>query len=125
MGRPAAGSRPEQHWRELMAQWRQSGLPVRVFCRRQGVAKSPFYRWRRRLEQPEGPKAALLPVRITHEEKALFLPVRVTYPDAAPTADAGVDIVLANGRCVRVRTGFDHATLVQVVDLLDEGGTSC
>jgi transposase len=112
MARPAGGSSREQHWRQVVAQWRRSGLPVRVFLRRHGVSKSPFYRWLRKLERPDGLNAGFLPVRVTHGE-------------VTPQAKAGVDIVLANGRCVRVRPGFDHATLVEVVDLLDEGGASC
>jgi transposase-like protein len=112
MARTAGISGREQHWRQVVAQWRRSGLTVRAFCLKQGLSDTLFYWWRRELERRDGLSAGFLPVRVTHGE-------------VTPQAKAGVEIVLANGRCLRVRPGFDHATLVEVVDLLDEGGASC
>ena len=112
MARTAGISGREQHWRQVVAQWRRSGLTVRAFCLKQGLSDTLFYWWRRELERRDG-------------SKVRFLPVQVTNGESAPYADAGVEIVLANGRCLRVRPGFDRTTLVEVVDLLDEGGASC
>jgi hypothetical protein len=39
---------------------------------------------------------------------------------AAPPG--GIEVVLANGRCLRVGAGFDPQTPVQVVALLEDGG---
>ena len=37
----------EQQWRRWIAQWRTSGLSVRDFCARHGLATPSFYAWRR------------------------------------------------------------------------------
>ena len=41
----------EQEWRRWIAQWRASGLSVRDFCDRHGLAAPSFYAWRSRLHQ--------------------------------------------------------------------------
>jgi hypothetical protein len=45
-------------------------------------------------------------------------------PERAEPASGNIEVVLANGRAVRVSAGFDPQTLVRVVELL-EGGHSC
>jgi transposase len=108
---PDRGGR-EQHWRAVLDRWRQSGLSVRAFCQAEGLSQPTFYWWRREILRRDTPKPA-------------FLPVRVVREDAAQRAGRGIEVVLANGRCLRVGPGFDPQTLVQVVDLLEAGGAAC
>jgi hypothetical protein len=70
-----------------------------------------FYWWRRELERRDQPQPA-------------FLPVRVLAEKTAPST-VGIEVVLANGRSVRVGAEFDPRTLVRVVELLEQGGPSC
>jgi hypothetical protein len=49
----------------------------------------------------------------------------ITEEGVSPTDGGGVEIVLSKGRCLRVRPGFDRSTLLQVLDLVDQGGPSC
>ena len=102
----------EPYWRQVLARWRRSGLKVRAFCRAEGVSEPGFYWWRRKLERADHKKTAFLPVHFVTEE-------------AKPPATRDIEIVLANGRCLRVGPGFDPHTLVTLVDLLEAGGTSC
>jgi transposase len=102
----------EPYWRMVLARWRRSGLSVRAFCRAEGVGEPSFYAWRRRLDQAD-PK------------KPVFLPVHVVTEAAQEPATRGIEVVLANGRCLRVGPGFDPQTLVKLVDLLEAGGISC
>ena len=101
----------EPHWRRVLARWRRSGLSVRAFCRAEGISEPSFYVWRRKLDQDEHKKPAFLPVHVVTEE-------------AKPPATRDIEIVLANGRCLRVGPGFDPHTLVTLVDLLEAGGAS-
>jgi transposase len=102
----------EPYWRRVLGRWRRSGLSVRAFCQAEGVSEPSFYGWRRKLDQGDHKKPAFLPVHVVTEE--------IKEP-----ATRGIEIVLANGRCLRVGPGFDPDTLVKVVDLLEAGGTSC
>ena len=41
-------------------------------------------------------------------------------PDDPPRGHCGIEVVLADGRCLRVAPGFDPATLRQVLAVLEE-----
>jgi hypothetical protein len=103
--------RKEQQWRHWMRQWQRSGLSVRAFCARHGLAQPNFYSWRRILQQRD---AAASP----------FLPVRV-LPDPAPATTPWVELVLPGGRCLRVPPGFDSTSLRQLLAVLEEEAPPC
>jgi hypothetical protein len=105
----ARDERKERQWRRWIGEWQASGLSVRAFCERRGLALPTFYAWRRTLERraAEGPA---------------FVPVQVVA-DAAPTQAGALEVVLPDGRTVRVAPGFDAATLRQLLAVL--GGRPC
>jgi transposase-like protein len=125
----------QRHWEEVLRRWREGGQSVRAFCRAAGVRESAFYFWRRELvcrghrdAAGDGLRRrtrAATPVsrssmRVSprHDPRPAFLPVRVVQPCA--TAAAGnVEIVLAEGRTVRVPPGFDRQTLADVLAVLE------
>jgi transposase-like protein len=96
----------EQQWRRWIAQWQTSGLSVAVFCARHGLAAPSFYAWRRTLQRRDDPPAAFVPVRL--------------LPDEAPAPTRPLEVVLPDGRLVRVPAGFDAATLRQLLAVLRE-----
>jgi hypothetical protein len=104
----ALGERKERQWRRWIDQWRTSGLSVRAFCARRGLATPSFYAWRRVLERRAAEKAALVPVQVV--------------ADAVPAQASALEVALADGRTVRVAPGFDAATLRQLLAVLPEGG---
>ena len=79
---------------------------MRAFCARHDLAPARFYHWRRVLER----RAA--------EPPAAFVPVQVVA-DAVPAQVSGLEVVLADGRTVRVAPGFDAATLRQLLAVLE------
>jgi transposase-like protein len=56
MGESSKSRRVEtrEFWEEAIRLWAESGLPVREFCNREGLAQHTFYSWRREL-LPESP----------------------------------------------------------------------
>jgi transposase-like protein len=106
-GRPSR----EPYWRQVIARWKRSGLSVRAFCGAEGLNPMTFYWWRRELRRRDQPQPAFLPVRVLAE--------------STESSTVGIEVVLANGRSVRVSAGFDPRTLVRVVELLEQGGPSC
>jgi hypothetical protein len=97
--------RKERQWQRWIDQWRTSGLSVRAFCARQGLTTASFYNWRRVLER----RAA---------EQVVFAPVRVVA-DAMLAPTTALEVVLADGRAVRVAPGFDEATLRRLLAVLE------
>src|SRR5271165_7026430 len=87
----------ERQWRRWIEQWQTSGLSV-----------SDFYAWRRTLHQ----RAADTPA---------FVAVQVVA-DTTPAPATALEVVLGDGRIVRVAPGFDAATLRRLLALLQEGG---
>ncbi len=96
----------ERQWQRWMAQWQTSGLSVSAFCARHGLSPANFYAWRRTLER----RAAAL---------AAFVPVHVVA-DTPPAPVSALELMLADGRSVRVAPGFDAATLRQLLAVLRE-----
>jgi hypothetical protein len=95
----------------MMRLWRSSGLSVRAFCEEQGFSQPSFYAWRRMLAERD-------------EASVPFVPVRVaTEPPASSKSDgsaSAVELVLNDGRRVRVVPGFDGPTLKRLLALLEE-----
>lgn len=100
-------ARKEQQWRRWIEAWRASGLSVRAFCARHGLAPPSFYAWRRELRRRDAEQPAFVPVRVLGAE--------------GPVPGRSIEVVLRSGRTVRVAPGFDAATLQQVVAVLEEG----
>jgi hypothetical protein len=100
----------ERQWRRWIDQWQASGLSVRAFCARHDLPSARFYHWRRVLER----RAA---------EEPAFVPVQVVA-DAVPAQASVLEVVLTDGRAVRVAPGFDAATLRRLLVVL-EGEGSC
>ena len=129
------GSERQAYWEEAMRRWKESGQSVRVFCHNEGVRESAFYFWRRELVQrshrtevANGSRPQASPVTTAshsserasprHSSVPSFLPVRVVA-DVAAEAAGGVEIILAHGCTVRVRSGFDRQTLADVLAVLE------
>jgi len=96
--------RKEQQWRRWLAQWQTSGLSVTAFCARHGLSPANFYAWRRTLQRRAAPPTPFVPVQL--------------LADAA--LNRALEVVLTDGRVVRVGPGFDAVTLRQLLAVLRE-----
>src|SRR5688572_20584504 len=103
-------SRKAAFWRQVVARWRRSGQGVREFCAGTGLSEPSFYAWRRELaarDQVEAQQRAR--VRRRSGTKPRFVPVRVVPSPIAGAAP--LEVVLGNGRVIRITTDFDAALL--------------
>jgi hypothetical protein len=100
----------ERQWRRRIEQWQASGLSVRDFCARHGLATASFYNWSRVLERRASERPAFVPVQVV--------------ADATSDNAGALEVVLLDGRTVRVAPGFDEATLRRLLAVL-EGVGSC
>jgi hypothetical protein len=69
-------------WKNHVAQWQQSGLSQRAYCRTHGLRAGHFYYWRRRMLSPPKEISFLpvaLPESVTSRQKACA--VRIHAPN--------------------------------------------
>jgi transposase len=100
-------------WKKRVEKWNKSGKTADEFAAEEGIQAKQLGWWRWKLGVEAAPvKAAGAPS---------FLPVRVVEP-RAPTVlvSALMDIMLPNGRIVRVAPGFNLAALAHVLRIADE-----
>jgi hypothetical protein len=100
-------------WRRAIREAARSGLSTREFCRQRKLPESRFYWWQRQLSVARhGPRpgqpAATASFALVSGEPG--------------TPDAGIELVLAGGRRLRIAKGVDEATLRSVLAALDEPG---
>jgi hypothetical protein len=110
MGRPDSDLDDYLDWQERLESFQGSGLEIGVFCLKEGISRSTFYRWKDRLKEgiPE-PMVAEKKAREKAEsaEGAAFVPISLK---ASP-----VEIELPNGGIVRLPLGVGQAVLVEVI----------
>ncbi len=102
-------------WSERVRRYERSGLELAEFARREGLKPKQLSWWRWRLRSSGEPATA---------GKPAFLPVRVVPSMPQPPATP-IEIALPNGRLVRVRPGFDPATLERVLAIAAEQEIAC
>lgn len=103
------GAEKEQYWQATIREAARSGGSIRAFCRRHRVKESQFYWWQRKLKavgqqlmmrrQGPGPEAASF--ALVSDERSI--------------AEAGIELVLGNGRRLRIGKGVDAETLRSVL----------
>lgn len=103
----------QAHWREVIDRQAGSGQSVRAWCRRHRVTESAFYFWRGELARRDAePNSATT--------SAAFVPVAVTA-DGVDDRQAGgrIEIVLGDGRSVRLSGLVDRRGLADVLAVLE------
>lgn len=95
-------------WHAIVDDFGCSGLTVRGFCERRGIAVSTFHQWRRRLRD------VAEPVR----RGGTFVEAMIQR-DIEPTISVAPIVELRCGRRVVVPWGFDETTLARVIGVLE------
>jgi len=106
----------ERYWQKTIREAARSGLSIREFCRRRQLKESQFYWWQRRLKQNRQPRKSALPTGA--DGKASFALVS----EEAGALDAGIELVLNDGRRLRIRRGVDEETLRAVLSAVEAAG---
>lgn len=115
-GRRADRSQWEQ-WRKLITEAARSESSIREFCRQRQITEAQFYAWRTRLN---GKRNGVARRQAMSPGKAATFAL---VSDAPEGMDAGIELVLADGRRVRINRGVDEATLRTVWSVV--GAAAC
>jgi len=103
-----------QFWRTTIREAARSGISTREFCRKRKLRECQFYWWQKRLSLVR--QALRSPKRNT--ASASFALVS----DEPGSNDAGIELVLAGGRRLRIAKGVDEATLRAVLAAVEPEG---
>ena len=98
----------ESIWRRHVKRQPASGLSIRGYCCEHDLHESAFYFWRREIATRDQAARLATPA---------FVPVTVVEAPVPTTST--IDIRLASGHRVRVRTGCDRQLLADVVAVLE------
>lgn len=99
-------------WTRIINEQRVSGLSIAEFCRRRSVSPPSFFNWRRRL----GASGA---VNNCAEATPGFVEVKVGPRDGPEADGAALELIFRGGLRVRVRRGFDHELLRDLLAALE------
>jgi transposase len=95
--------------REILEAHRRSGMTVVRFAAEHGFDPMRLYRWRRHLRERGVPSI----------EIPTFVPVHITNTQHVESTSAQMDLILGNGRTLRVGSNFDEQALCRLVGALE------
>ncbi|MCA1741179.1 MAG: IS66 family insertion sequence element accessory protein TnpB [Bacteroidales bacterium] len=100
----------------LLEQRKESGLSVKSFCSNEGIAKSTFYYWQKKLRK-EAAGGRFIPLLVRAPGSGVH-PAPSQQP-APGMANTPLEITYPNGTTLRIRQTLDLAGLRSLVSLLD------
>lgn len=118
------GRSTREEWATRVARWKDSGLTATEFASEVGVSAHSLSWWKWRLTsqaRAERPKRALArrAAQPMGEPTATAIsPLTFVEMTAAPETDR-LEVVLASSVRIRVRPGFEGATLGRLLDVLE------
>ena len=102
-----------RYWQRTISEAARSGISIREFCRRHRLRESQFYWWQRKLKAGREERTVRRPG--VNGNQASFALVS----DEPGATDVGIELVLGDGRRLRIRQGVDEATLRSVLAALE------
>jgi transposase-like protein len=111
-GRPGPTLDDYLYWQERLKERGASGPSIGEFCLDEGVSRSTFYRWVRRIQEgiPESVKEEGEAPNSAELRKPKFLPVTLLA--------SAVEIELPNGGSVKIPLGVGEAVLVKIIEVV-------
>ena len=109
MGRPPSVVEDFREWQRRLERFQTNESSLDVFCLQEGVSRSTFYRWKRRLDQgiPEAQQADSAESEQNGSTASLFLPISLKK--------SRIEIELPNGGVVRLPADVSRGVLVAIV----------
>lgn len=106
----------------ITARWRQSGLSIPAFATQIGMSSSAVWYWKKRFEREASPQtssalekasspSAFVPVTLVAESKP-------EIPVSGARLGAVFELLLPDGRTVRIPSDFESASLVRLLTAL-------
>jgi len=107
----------ERYWQKIVRDAARSGLSVREYCRRHELKESQFHWWQRKLKDRRQTRGLQGHGGRGGGEASFAL-----VSDGSTDLDAGIELVLGNGRRLRIGKGVDEQTLRTVLAAMGTEG---
>jgi hypothetical protein len=108
-------------WQQLIGDQQAGGRSVAAFCRERQIGQASFFAWRRRLSARQASPPRF--VEVAHAEALPSAPVDAhggeAFHEAGAADAAAIEVRLRGRRRLRVRRGFDHDLLFELVQALE------
>jgi hypothetical protein len=111
----------ERHWRKVIREAARSGVSIRQFCQQRKLKESQFYWWQRKLKERQQARAFGSGSTSKATKDASQATFALVSEDGGELGSAGIELVLRDGRRLRIGKGVDEDTLRTVVGVLEEG----
>ena len=112
----------ERYWRGVITEAARSGMSIREFCRKRKLKEGQFYWWQRVLKERRQERMmrrrSKSGVAGGGGSQASFALVS----DERGALDAGIELVLGDGRRIRIGRGVDEKTLRTVLAAVEREG---
>lgn len=106
----------KRYWQKVIREATRSKLSIREYCRQNQLRESQYYWWQNKLNGSRRPKR--LQKQSRKEKPATFALVS----NDSGAADAGIELILQDGRRLRISKGVDEQTLRAVLDAVEPAG---
>lgn len=106
-----------RRWQAIMGEAARSGVSIREFCRQRHIQEPQFYWWQRRLKERR--QFHMLGRQSRSTSPGVGSASFALVSDEPGALTAGIELVLANGRRLRISRGVDEASLRTVLAALE------
>lgn len=110
----------ERQWQQIIREAARSRMSIREYCRQRGLKESQFYWWQRKFKERRQQRT--LGRRARGQEVSRDQAKFVLVSDEPGSLAAGIELVLSNGRRLRINKGVDEATLRSVLAAVESSG---
>jgi transposase len=101
-----------RYWQRTISEAARSGMSIRAFCRQRRLRESQFYWWQHKLRA----RQQVGTTRPSGDGRPASFAL---VSEEAGGRDAGIELVLGEGRKLRIRRGADEETLRAVLAALE------
>lgn len=111
----------ERYWRKVIGEAARGGVSIRRFCQQRRLKQSQFYWWQRELEKRQQARILASQGGGKAGKEAKPATFALVSEDEREVGSAGIELVLRDGRRLRIGKGVDEETLRTVMGVLEEG----
>jgi hypothetical protein len=105
----------QRYWQRTIGEGARSGMSIREFCRQRRLKEAQFYWWQRKLKAGREERKTVRPIGRGAASFALV-------SDETGNIPAGLELVLRDGRRLRISPGVEEETLRAVLAAVEPDG---